>query len=792
MLSSARSWLKVGRAVATMRCILMLWQMVEDNTPTVTSRRRKPTRHMRLRLETVKKLRALGAKRKETKEKNADDKVVVRPAAQTDKPKTGSDAAVKARAPKVKKAKLAVPPQPKAKFRKRQIDKTWLPSHMFHAKRARMTAPKEALWRFAIPLTPTAKSYRPTHRAANERGAIGWDMSYMSTIGLDGQHRSIEGLLKALRFSDLNSSDDPWSAKGEKWQTGTRLMEGMIFEREAPHRPLAPMAVVWCPLPARTISGASEDATKCNRKVMMRIHPSAFAQVWEEVVRLGKVAKPQVSVEDLRYEMGSIEVTGPGATEALLGALWPSPDSNSAASDTTKAWSSLAGLTDPSLLPSNVIISFDVQDPRMHHPPRTIKLPQTPDEQQGLLELTAAWPLNPEHISGRIFDRRARQTTSSSLSTQKSINRRKTASLPGQFPDALPTDPKIPVLIYSTSTGKGNCGSWTVLLPWKCVQPVWYSIMYYPLSSGGQPKFGGLDEKRQLAFESNQAWYPGDYPGTKAGWEWEVEQRKKRKDEWERRPKSKRVNWDAVEVCSGVKGEIGSGWACDWDRLLSGPTKTTDVTDGAEKGTEADATMANGEAGAVVPAAPAQEAMQPPITFILSVEAERLLRTTMDIDVPSDVHNPTIIVSLSCLTRGTPQTCARIYRLPSTTSSASLRKQWLDLHPRNKSQKGPKNSLPRLPKDAPAYLVQRRLAQSLLEPARAGEDDYPTCPGEEDLIGFVTTGNLNLSEGRGTGIGNLLLSRVLNDVRQHGDDGKLCIIRNAGQSIGRLAKWSPV
>ena len=78
-------------------------------------------------------------------------------------------------------------------------------------------------------------------------------------------------------------------------------------------------------------------------------------------------------------------------------------------------------------------------------------------------------------------------------------------------------------------------------------------MMYYPLSTGGQPRFGGLDEKRQLAFESGQAWFPGDYPGTNGGWEWELQQRKKRKDEWERRPKSKRVNWDVVDVGSGVK-----------------------------------------------------------------------------------------------------------------------------------------------------------------------------------------------------------------------------------------------
>ncbi|USW48429.1 Putative ribonuclease P/MRP protein subunit Pop1 [Septoria linicola] len=763
-------------------------EMAEDNTPTVTSKSRKPTRHMRLRLETVKKLRAMGAKRKFSKELDTDVKVTVCSVPDSSKPEAGTGTPVAARAPKVKKAKLAVPPKPKAKFRKRQIDKTWLPTHMFHAKRARMTASKEALWRFAIPLTPTAKSYRPTHRSAKERGAIAWDMSYMSTIGLEGQQRSIEGVLQALRFSLMGNDSDPWGPKSHKWQNGSRACHGFVFEREAPHKPLAPVTVIWFTSLGDSLSERDEEATKRKRKLLMRVHPSAFAQLWEEVVRLGRVAKPQVAVEDLRYELGSIEVTGPSATEALLGALLPAAGSEAEADDVAKVWTGLAGLTDTSLLPPNIAMSFDVQDPRLRHPPQTIKLPQTAEEQQRLIELTASWPLDESHASSRLFDRRARQRASSALSSQKSINRRKAAAAPGQFPDPVPEDPRIPVLAYTTSPSRGKDGSWTVLLPWKCVQPVWYSIMFYPLSIGGQPRFGGLDEKRQLAFESNQPWFPGDYAGTQAGWNWELEQRKKRKDDWERRPKSKRVNWEAVQVSAATKGEIGVGWACDWERLIDGPAKAAPPSAESDNNAK-DSTMP--DAGTTSVAAPVEHSLTPRITFIPSREAERLFRSTMNLDLPPTLLNPTITISLSCLARGTPQTCARIYRLPSAASSSDLRKQWLALHPRHRPNKtGPKNSLPRLPKDAPAHVVQRRLARSLLEPARAGEDEYPSCPEEEDLIGFVTTGNLNLSEGRGTGIGNILLSRVLEDVRRSEDDGRLCIVRNAGQSIGRLAKWT--
>ena len=46
--------------------------MVADNTPTVTARRRKPTRHMRLRMETAKKLRALGVAQRKASKKDEE------------------------------------------------------------------------------------------------------------------------------------------------------------------------------------------------------------------------------------------------------------------------------------------------------------------------------------------------------------------------------------------------------------------------------------------------------------------------------------------------------------------------------------------------------------------------------------------------------------------------------------------------------------------------------------------------------------------------------------------------
>lgn len=783
---------------------------------------------MRLRQETAKKLRALGAKRKAEKAEAENDSVTVKPtnaAAAKDGPSSTEhkQAAVepvvlKSRAPKVKTTKLARPPTLKAKFRKRQKHKSWLPTHMFHAKRARMSPPSAPLWRFAVPLTPTAKSYRPTHRASTDRGAVAWDVSYMATIALAGQERSVVGMLKALGIGARDGKDDVWSRKGDKRRAGLRVLQSFAFQREAPHSLIAPVTLVWCASELQPESGPAVEPDKRKRKLFLRVHPSAFFQLWAEVLRVAKVAKPEVSVEDLRFEVGSIDITGPGATEALLAALWPTPKSNTIGPGHDErtvgdTWSALAGLTNPALLPTNALIGLNVQDPRLHHPPRSVRISGTETEQNDLLQLLAKWAVDKAQGPPDLFDRRKRLAAQRQLASQKSINRRKALAPPGQYPAVVPDkDPRVPVLLYTSTMApcfnhKQGQASWTLLLPWKCVQPVWYSLMYYPLSTGQQARFGGLDEMRQICFERGEPWFPADYPGTDGGWEWEVQERKKRLDEHLRRPKGKRTAWEKVELGEGRKGEVGRGWACDWEALTNVVPSETAGIDGegvvAVLRTDADASA---QQAVCIPTTPAKPGLpreeltaQKPakLRHLPSPQAMMMLDRAQPAERDADVCASLMTVRLTLLTRGVPQTCARIYRLPSSTTNGALRKAWIGLQPNTHAQdkrgrKGPKHGLPCLPKGASDHEIQRRLAQSLLQPPRAGQDDWPACPGEEDLVGFVTSGNFNLAEGQGTGIGSILVQRVLDDVKRDGKEGRLCVVRNAGQSVGRLARWDIV
>lgn len=71
-------------------------------------------------------------------------------------------------------------------------------------------------------------------------------------------------------------------------------------------------------------------------------------------------------------------------------------------------------------------------------------------------------------------------------------------------------------------------------------------------------------------------------------------------------------------------------------------------------------------------------------------------------------------------------------------------------------------------------------------------ENHPIVPDEGDLVGFVTTGEYNLAVGKGIAVGTVFAREILRDVRSGGKEGKLCIVRNAGETVGRLARWDVV
>ncbi|KAI0384517.1 ribonucleases P/MRP protein subunit POP1-domain-containing protein [Hypomontagnella monticulosa] len=769
-------------------------EMAEDNTPTVSSRTRTPkTTRARLRAETAKKLELLAKRKKlrKLKASGADEETV----------------SIRAARPKIRRNALNDPSITARKFRKRQISKTWLPTHLWHAKRARMTPPTQPLWRFAVPLTPTQKVYRPTHRIQWEKGAMAWDMSYISTIGLSGPQNSVQNVLKSLGLTQ----EALWNDKARRWRSGSMHWSGMLSRKlKDDTHIIGPATIIWNP------EKNEEDANqrKQFRQLYIRIHPSAFLETFNELLRLAKMQNPRAYVEDLRFEIGSIDITGPDSTEALLGVLRPYFSKPESKEPHASKLESLAGLKDPGALPLGSLLAFSIIDPRLRYPPRQVALPKKDDQNAQIALLGIISALRKEECAKphQLFDRDAR-FKASRLPSQRSLNRRRGKSAPGTALEPTMVDPPIPIMLLATrhSVDSQSSGTWTLMLPWKCVLPVWYSLMHYPLSTGGNPWFGGVDEIRHVTFERGLPWFPGDFPGTDAGKTWELEERKVRQKSWDKMPKGKRVNWESLDLGAGRKGEVGIGWSCDYETLL-GINKTNDP----------DEMEVDGKDGCGQSKADSQNEKH---AFKNPLESVAQLPKSVFATYQSPTSEPPPLTSLMTaqiiiLGRGVPTTCARVYRLPgaqpATISSQAevpatdpqlkvegklppnLREQWLARKPSKKN--GPKKVA--VKSDMDMEIRQQLLAQQLIgppsqfpppSPNSESINGHPLCPDEEDLIGFVTTGSFNLRDGRGEAIASLSATKALEELRRYKNQtdpaARLCVVRNAGQNVGWLAKW---
>jgi len=218
--------------------------------------------------------------------------------------------------------------------------KTWLPTHLYHAKRARM----ESRWGFSLPSTPTEKSFRPTYRASNHSGFIAFDTSYFSTLFISGTEIDLRKVLDMII--------EPGSAaSGKRYSSGKRSCETLLFRHDDfPRGMIGPALILW-----RVVDEGEM------RQVMVRVHPSMVEEVWEELHVCAKMVGENIEIEDARFEIGAIDLFGPLASEVLFAVL------KVGKGNCTKIWNQLRGLEDASTLPLGAVIDLNLCDPRIEY-----------------------------------------------------------------------------------------------------------------------------------------------------------------------------------------------------------------------------------------------------------------------------------------------------------------------------------------------------------------------------------------------------------------------------------------
>jgi len=647
---------------------------------------------------------------------------------------------------------LKKPPRGHSRFRKRQKGKTWLPTHVWHAKRAHMAV----RWRFSVAESPNEKSFRATQRAVEKHGGIAWDTSYWSSILVRGEEELMERVLEAV----CNGASED-----KKVREGRRTKECWAYQRGGyPTKPIAPVTVIWSP---EEVKGSG-----LPRRVLVRVHPSAFFQVWEELrhaVADHNLAAglQKVFIDDLRFELGSIKVSGPSATDALLSVLnITNPDGES-----EKLWASLVGLTNPAALPPDAVLGFEISDPRLRVTPCLNPPSETPEDQmQRLFRIQSNWlaPATPYSL----LDPRKRTVSVKLQASQKRIDKRKSAAGPGKSPEPIEQDPKIPIILALSPlsgnkaiAGNKAPGAWTIILPWKWVHPVWYALI-----RNHNIRFGGITEQRQVAFDHGLTWFPADFPGTEAGDIWEEEQAAIRKENWDKKPKQKRLNYDAIKI-SGKRGEIGEWNRCDWGLLMTPEVDDKMDVDNVPTTSSLLATAQTLHTDSTIP--PPEPPTEKKWWHIPTPLISALLRThpalpsSLQDIAPKVLRNGIFNVKITLLHRGSPTETGRIYRLPADDGA------WKKLGAAIQRGRG-----------------KKKYEKREIGVVEAGEAEYPECPEEEDLVGFVTTGNYSLTEGKTVALGGIVFGAWFREGKGGGE--RVCVVRGVGETVGRLGMWEVV
>ncbi|KAI0755130.1 POP1-domain-containing protein [Daedaleopsis nitida] len=688
-------------------------------------------------------------------------------------------------------------------FLRRQRDKTWLETHIWHSKRMHM----ENMWGYRLAKTPTEKSFRPSHRAS-VHGSILHDASYFATIELKGP----EDLLRMILDSCCDCQG-PSPGAMSRFVTGARAMETYIYDyNKYPYNLIGPATILWQASftegqSSTTQKGSGKgkgrekanpppnDAQKRTLIVWVRVHPSVTEQAHEALrisasfaLDAAKKAERIVEVEiaDLREHFNMFEIMGPKSTQIIKGALRPVDYKRE---EVKKFWTSMSRIQTAGSVPRGMVVGFTVHDPRLSFPPKNAKLEI--DNGTNLTPSSTVYP-SANIAQSEIWDENTRMSLRKPRYKKKDLDQRRSKNLvPGTPLKSERNDDRIPVLLIQRSVENGALSQtpgvprlstttalhgWTLVVPQGWGMPFLSSLIYTGTRVGGQR------ERQTQAFEAGCAYFPRDFPACEAYDDYADEKEGEDRAAWERKPPAKRPNYDKL----GTR----SPWRPDWPVVLGiekapEPQELEDFVD-----TQRDAMAIDGAATAPAPgaAAPSGEnakvepwllrgpdvstlvadiskVLDPAAGLLVHVNQARAKRKLDPLHAglrAEDLLQGALVqVSVVLCGRGCPVDLAAIYRVQDKEAL-----MWLGAE-------------------------AKRKRRSLVEGGPDETELSQVPPSSDDIVGYVTTGSYSLSLGEGHAIGAVPLSHYL-ELRKQAD--KLCVdsrplvkLRNRDETVCRAA-----
>ncbi|KAH8824939.1 POP1-domain-containing protein [Flagelloscypha sp. PMI_526] len=619
-------------------------------------------------------------------------------------------------------------------LQKRQRDKTWLETHIWHAKRMHM----ETKFGYRLAITPTEKSFRPSYRAAMH-GSIVHDASYFEIIEMKGPKNILVSILEGC----LDPQDR--SPAAISYANGSRLFESHLYDHgHYPFNLLGPVSLLWRPHVEETSEKTAGTSTSSapNSTIWIRLHPSIFSlalralktgatQALHAASRASNEA-PTVEVEftNLSNGLNTYEIMGPKANQVLKGALKPVSQDKRAVF--AQFWDSLGDLQTSASCPSGIVVGMKVVDPRLSFPPHNAK-----SHYQDFPQLPAAnrSTPTPELANSELWEQSVRDKLAKPKYKKKELDdRRSKGTGPGTKLNPLRLDDRVPCLLIQRSLRSAVSSSQDQgIHGWTLYVPSGWGMAFWPSLTHTGTRVGGQRERQTQSFEAGLGHFPLDYPFT-ASYKADTEEHaKEEREKWERTPKGKRVGYEKL----GTR----SPWVPDWELVLGFPESDWMTTQREEGSSDINENirlrpwLLRGVAtGEVVQHC--IETVDPETMLLQQINHFRTKRHMLplehSVDSASIAQGALVRVRLKMTGRGSPKDMACLYAMED--SELSPKQQ--DTH----AEDSPDDD------DTDA--------------------DHAALRSPESIIGYVTSGNFSLSQGQGSAIGALPFRRYIDLAKQ--------------------------